>query len=441
MDKTNNKKQQLLLEYLVSSADTFALCKTIIKPDYFDPEYRKSAAFIHEYYEKFSTTPDVEQIEAETGVALKKHTITRDKISYCSEEIEQFCKRKAAEQVAWRAPAMIAEGKYAELDQAMRDATSVSLNKDMGIDYFEGKAERMEKRLQEPGRTSTGWPQMDELMAGGLARKEILLFSANSGGGKSITLANLAVNFMKQNLNVLYISLELSEDMIEQRFDTMFTGISSVIWKNKWQKIVEEAQKLAPTMGKLKIKRMPSGTCANDIRAYLKEFELKYGYVPDLLIVDYLDIMNPNERVSADLIFEKDKRATEQLRDILFDYNMYCATASQQNRGAIDATELNQSHIAGGISKVNTVDWYASIIMNAAMRAAGEIGFQFLKTRSSDGVGKSVYLGWNAAQLLIYNNNQGREDNIDDDGVITKKKPSTNTAKPTSFLDLMDADD
>jgi replicative DNA helicase len=307
--------------------------------------------------------------------------------------------------------------------------------------------QRLEKMAEKPQRTSTKWTEFDELLGGGLARTEMLLLSANSGGGKSITLANLALNFLtqpkypgcKDKMDVLYISLELSEEMIAQRFDTMYTGISSVIWQQNYKEIATAIETLTPHMGRLTIKRMPVGTNCNIIRAYLKEFELKNGYVPDMLIVDYLDIMGANEHVSADNVFEKDKRAAEQLRDVGFDYNMFVATASQQNRTAVTAPEVNHSHIAGGISKINTVDWYVSIIMNATMKAAGEIGFSFLKTRSSDGVGKQIFLRWDNTCLRIFNHK--KDENTDDDGVITAKIAlhKTTTVK-REFTDLFDTD-
>ena len=273
------------------------------------------------------------------------------------------------------------------------------------------------------------------MIGGGLARTEMLLFSANSGGGKSVALANIALNFAAQGLNVLYISLELSEKMIAQRFDMMLTGIPTVIWRENYKEIASSLNQVAPHMGKLVIKRMETGTSANKIRGYLKEFELKTGYVPDLLVVDYLDIMGANEHVSADNVFEKDKRAAEQLRDILFDYNMFGATASQQNRSAVDAAELNHSHIAGGLSKVNTVDIYCSIILTPTMKASGEIGFTFLKTRSSDGVGKTMFLTWDNNSLRILNPLKDVE--VDEDGVITGRVAKAKTGKKKKSLQDM----
>lgn len=427
-------KQQLLLEYLVSSVDTFTLCKSIVKPEYFDPELRRSVEFIHDYYDKYSSIPTSDQIEAESNVVLKTRQVTRDQIAYCADEIEQFCRNKAMQQAIIQASKFIEKDDHGAIETLVRNALSVTLNRDLGISYFDKPLDRLEKQTLQPLRTPTKWTAFDKLLNGGVARKEILLFSANSGGGKSITLANLAVNMLEQGLNVLYLSLELSEELIAQRFDTMFTGIPSVLAQQKYRDIASSLVQIAPNMGKMQIKHMPSGTTSNQIRAYLKEFELKNRLVPDLLIVDYLDIMGSNEKVSADNVWEKDKRATEQLRDIAFDYNLYVATASQQNRSAIDAQELNQSHIAGGLSKVNTVDVYASVILTPTMKAAGEIGFSFLKTRNSDGVGKTIYLKWDNRRLRILNKTDDT-----DDGVLLDRVPTTFSAgkSKASLLDVM----
>ena len=321
----------------------------------------------------------------------------------------------------------------------IRDAISISLNRDLGLDYFADPYERLERLSLVPLRTPTKWKAFDDLLNGGIARKEILMFSANSGGGKSIALANLAVNMAEQGFKVLYLTLELSEELVAQRIDTMLTGVSSVAWQQNYKTIASSVIQLRDTMGKIHIKHMSPGTNSNKIRAYLKEFELVHGYVPDLLAVDYLDLMGPNEKVSADNISEKDKQSTEQLREILFDYNMYGATASQQNRSAIEAVELNQGHIAGGLTKVNTVDVYASIIMTPTMKAAGEIGMTFLKTRNSDGVGKTVYLRWDGRSLRILN--AISDTNVDEDGVITDRIAQLSAGQVTrkkSLLDIMD---
>lgn len=398
----NDSKQRLLVEYLISSSDTYALTRSIIKPHFFEPDLRASISWINEYFDSYNALPTPAQIKAETGVELNIHAITKPEIKYCTDEIEKFCKRKALEQAIIDAPAMIKSGDSAKLEKTIRDALLLSLSKTVGLDYYAAPLDRLEDMLIQPPRCPTGFGEgFDTLIGGGLARTEMILFTANSGGGKSIALANLAINFSQAGLNALYISLELSESMIAQRFDQMLTGISSFAWRDNYESIATSITKQAQNAGSLVIHRMHVGTSSLEIRSFLKEYELKFGFVPDLLVIDYLDLMGANEKMSADNISEKDKRATEQLRDIGFDYNMYIATASQQNRTAIDAAQITQAHIAGGLTKINTVDVSVSILLTPKMKAAGEVGFTFTKTRSSDGVGQTTMCEWDNKYLRI----------------------------------------
>ncbi len=416
----DSKKQKLLIEFLISSADTFALCQNIIEPSYFDPEFRNSVTFIKQYYDEYSSTPSPIQIEAETAQEFRTYVILPDEIKYCTIEIEAFCKQSAMKKASLALPTLIIEKKYAEAQELIKDAVLVSLNKNLGLRYFDTVDERLDRMLNENPTVNTGWTGIDNALFGGISRKELLLVSANSGGGKSITLANLAFNFVNNGLNVLYISLELSEDVVAQRFDTMFTGIGRKDWKDNSDKISKKVSTSAKTAGILDIIQMPTGTTSNQIRAYLKEFYLHYNMEPDLLILDYLDNMSPNEHVSADNVFEKDKRSSEQLRQIGVDHNMFVATASQLNRSAVGATEHNHSQIAGGISKINVSDVYWSIIMTEEMRAMGKIVFILQKTRNSDGVGTHVHLKWDSKYLRIVD-----EDASDNNQPLTFNKKQT----------------
>jgi KaiC/GvpD/RAD55 family RecA-like ATPase len=419
-----DKKQKLLLEYLISSPDTFALCTSIVVPDYFTPELRNTVKFVQQYYDSYNSLPSPQQIQAETDIELGKHEITRDQIEYCANEIEAFCKQSAIEKAILKSPELIEQGKYGEVEQLIKDAVTISLNRDIGLEYFENVRERLERMEKESERLPTGWSQVDEILFGGHARKELLVFSANSGVGKSVALANYGLNQAELGLNVLYISLELSEDLLAQRYDTMISSVSTAIWKLQKEKIVQAVEKKAQESGKITVKRMNSGTTPRDIRAYLKEFELKQGYVPDVLIVDYLDIMGSNERISADNVFEKDKRAAEQLRDIGNDYNMAVATASQQNRSAVDELKINQSHVAGGISKINTSDTWISIVATETMKAQEICKFQFIKTRTSNGVGKQITLKWQSNIRIV----------DDEDSVIETFVQKDNASNPVSFM-------
>lgn len=421
------KKQLLLIEYLISSIDTFQKCTTIIKPEYFAPEARDSVRFIQQYYNNHNATPTPDIIEAETGQKLQLREVKRDQVDWCSNQIEKFCRGEAVKQAIMNAAAVYEEaertgdeGKIPGLEKLLRDAITVSLNRDLGTSFFDDVNETLKKLLTAELYEPTGWKEFDDILGGGLARKQMLLLSANSGGGKSIVMANLALNYVERGLNALYISLELSEEMIYQRYIAMVTGVGTRDWQHQVDDVAHKINCAGDKSGSLYIKRMSQGSTSNQIRAYLKEFELKNGFVPDVIAVDYIDLMGSNEKVSADNVHEKDKRASEELREIMNDYNAVGITASQQNRGAVTATELNHSHIAGGISKINTTDVYVSIIMTDQMRAKGEMALQFLKTRSSDGVGQTIYLDYNKISLRI----------TDPNGLTLPPKGSTKRQEP-----------
>lgn len=397
----DNKKQKLLIEYLMSSSDTFAICQGIVEPEYFDPELRSAVKFLKSYYEDYNTTPDATQLEAESGQVFTSRDITRDQIEYTTTEIETFCRRRAIEHAVLASPKLIEEGDYGAVEKKIREAIMISLHKNLGLRYFDDPEARLQLMLDEGPVESTGWTEVDELLFGGLSRKELLLVSANSGGGKSITLANLGLNFALRGLNVLYISLELAEEIVAQRYDTMLTGVSRKDWKGHISEIATRVRTVGEGAGEIDVIQMSSGTKANQIESYLKEYYLHYNMMPDMLILDYLDKMIPNEKIDLGDVWTKDKLVSEQLRDLGVKYNMFIATASQLNREAVKASHHDHSHIAGGISKINESDVYWSIVMTESMKAAGQIAFTFQKTRNSDGVGKTAYLKWDGRHLRI----------------------------------------
>lgn len=441
-------KQKILLDYLVSSPDVFMLCNSILRPQYFDPEYRRTVQFIQGYFEEYKSLPEIDLIEAETDVKLKRRNITPDVIDYCTDEVEKFCRHKALSEVVLTTSKMVlkaeesdAEPDYGAIESMVREAVTISLNRDLGTDYFIDPLTRLQRQLTSNQKIPFGWDEFDDLLYGGISRGEMILFSANSGGGKSITLSNVALNYVERGYHVLYISLELSEDLISCRFDTMISGIGSAIWRDHVDAIAQSVTNFSNDKGgSLRVKYMPAQTNCNAIRAYLKEYILVHGRAPDLLVLDYLDLLGSNENVSADNVFEKDKRATEQYRNLLSEFNMVGATASQQNRSALDATELNHSIIAGGISKINTTDVYVSILLTDAMKAAGEIGFMFLKTRNSDGVGKTTYCKWDNSRLRISNREKTEDDAAIRTAVAATKAPNQTfpTRGTSSLLDVID---
>jgi replicative DNA helicase len=215
-------------------------------------------------------------------------------------------------------------------------------------------------------------------------------------------LANLGVNWALAGLNVVYLTLELSEALVSMRIDSMLTGITTKdIFKNI-DDVEMKVKMIGRKSGMLQVKYMPSGKTANDIRAYLKEYEIKCGKKVDALLVDYLDLLMPTgKKISAENLFIKDKYVSEELRNLAMEKQCVFVTAAQLNRGAVEEVEFDHSHISGGLSKIQTADNVFGIFTSRAMRERGRYQIQLMKTRSSSGVGQKLDLDFNIETLRI----------------------------------------
>ena len=164
------------------------------------------------------------------------------------------------------------------------------------------------------------------------------------------------------------------------------------------------------------LKKFPEGgTTTNHIRAYLKEYEIQMGKAPDALVVDYIDLLYPNDsRINVSDAFTKDKYVSEELRGLSGDYDIRCASASQLNRSSFGdevGGNFDMSHIAGGMSKLNTADDVCYIYATPQMKEAGEFELILIKTRTSSGTGSKVYLKYNPATMRIIDYEEGEREN------------------------------
>lgn len=146
-------------------------------------------------------------------------------------------------------------------------------------------------------------------------------------------------------------------------------------------------------------------TNANDLNAYLKQLESKKNFKPDFIIVDYIDIMAPVQKISAENMFLKDKAVAEEIRALGFDYNCIMISASQLEKGAtekiLEGKTMHQGNIQGGSSKTNTSDLIIATVKTDSMHEAGEYRFEFVKARNSDATGKSILMAWDKNSLCV----------------------------------------
>ena len=299
--------QHLYLEMMLNDAETFVRCQSIFHHELFDRKLQNTAKFINDYVSEHSVLPTYEIVNAATKSDLKSPgDLKEEHYDWLLQDFETFIRHKGLEQAILKSADLLEKGEYGPVEELVKQAVQVGLTKDMGTDYFEDPRSRLMRIKDKNGQMTTGWQTVDKRLFGGMNRGELNIFAGGSGAGKSLFLANLGVNWALQGMNVVYLTLELSEELVSMRIDSMITEIPTRdIFKN-----IDDVEMKVKVIGKksgtYQVKYMPSGKTANDIRSYLKEYEIKLGRKVDVLLVDYLDLLMPQSRkISAKLICQR----------------------------------------------------------------------------------------------------------------------------------------
>jgi KaiC/GvpD/RAD55 family RecA-like ATPase len=395
--------QKLFLEMMLQDAQSYVRVQNIYNPENFDRSLKDVAKFIKTHTDDHKAMPTAEQVKAVTGVECKHvPDLTEDHYSWFLAEFEGFTKRNELERAILKAADMLEKGEYDPVEKLIKDAVQISLTKDLGTDYFLDPKARISKYFSSGGQVSTGWPQLDRLLYGGFSRGELNIFAGGSGSGKSLVMMNIALSWLQAGLSGVYVSLELSEELCALRTDAMLTDMSTKDIRKDMDQTELKVKLVSKKAGQYQIKGFPAQSNVNDIRAYLKEYQIQTGRKVDFVMVDYLDLVMPvSAKVSPNDLFVKDKYVSEELRNLAKELGVLFVTASQLNRGAVEEIEFDHSHIAGGLSKINTADNVFGIFTSRAMRERGRYQIQCMKSRSSTGVGQKIDLDYNIETMRI----------------------------------------
>jgi KaiC/GvpD/RAD55 family RecA-like ATPase len=395
--------QRLFLEFMLTDAQSFVRVQNIYNPENFDRTLREAAKFIQDHAAKHTVLPTVEQVRAVGGVDLKLvPELDARHLEWFMDEFEGFTKKQELERAILKAADLIEKGEFDPVEKLVKDAVQISLTKDLGTDYWADPVDRLNRYFSSGGQVSTGWPQLDKIMYGGFSRGELNIFAGGSGSGKSLVMMNIALNWLQQGLHGVYITLELSEELTSLRTDAMLNDMST---KDIRKNIDDTALKIrvaSKRAGNYRIKYMPAQSTVNDVRSFIKEYQVQTGNRVDFVMIDYLDLLMPvSAKVSPNDLFVKDKYVSEELRNLSKELGMLMITASQLNRSAVEEVEFDHSHISGGISKINTADNVFGIFTSRAMRERGKYQIQCMKSRSSTGVGQKIDLDYNMETMRI----------------------------------------
>jgi len=395
--------QKLFVEMMLSDPQSYVRVQNIFNPNNFDRSLQGAAKFIKEHCDKHTIMPLVEQINAATNNTFQPIPgMTDDHTGWFLEEFEGFTKQKELERAILKAADMLEKGDFDPVEKIIKDAVQISLTKDLGTDYFHDPIARLNKIKNNNGQTSSGWTTLDKKLFGGFNRGELNIFAGGSGSGKSLFMQNIACNWILAGLNGVYITLELSEELTAMRIDGMLTNTPSRDIFKSIEDIEVKVKMLGKKSGRLQIKYMPAQSNINDVRAYIKELQIRSGRRVDFVMIDYLDLLMPvSARVSPSDLFVKDKYVSEEIRNFAKELDILLVTASQLNRASVEEVEFDHSHISGGISKINTADNLFGIFTSRSMREHGKYQLQLMKTRSSSGVGQKIELEFDIDSLRI----------------------------------------
>lgn len=387
-------------EYFVN--DSHQVIFNIIK-NYFD-NYNlniNNDILKNEIHEKYNDSKNLAKYLTELDCILERFDDAIKEKNYIYNAVVTFAKNQAMKEAILESVECLEKHDYSSIEQKIKEALLVSPDFDLGIDYFNDIDERYSVYLKslEGDRFPTGISAIDYVLKGGLGKKEIGMVFAPSGVGKSIFLCKVALENMLRGKNVLYISLEMSRELIAIRIDSMLShleinSIHSNIkeLKNKIDLVKKNVK------GRLRIQEFPAGYAAiSDLRAYTNQLQNYTNFDPDVIILDYIDELST--RKNSDL-YESQKIATTEFRGWCKIDNICGFTATQSNRMAKQAKIITDEHIGDSYGKFRVVDGMWSLNQTDEEKVKGVMRGFVVKHRNAQSR-YIFYLSMNSQNLRI----------------------------------------
>ena len=333
--------QKLFLEMMLHDASSYVRVQNIYNEENFDRSLRSVAKFLKEHTNEYKTLPTLDQVKAVTGQELRPVPELNDgHHDWFLHEFESFTKQKELERAILKAADLLEKGEFDPVEKLIKDAVQISLTKDLGMDFWEDPEGMITRYFDSGGQVSTGWPQLDKLLYGGFSRGELNIFAGGSGSGKSLVMMNIALNWVQAGLHGVYITLELSQELTGLRTAAMLTNMSTKDIRKDKETAALKVRMVGKKSGSYQVKSLPAQSNINDIRAFLKEYQIQTDRRVDFVMIDYLDLLMPvSAKVSPNDLFVKDKYVSEELRNLAKELGVLMVTASQLNR------EIGRAHV------------------------------------------------------------------------------------------------
>jgi replicative DNA helicase len=288
----------------------------------------------------------------------------------------------------------------------LRSLTTMDFDLDLGFDYLEEIDEHCEILKNPEARLSTGWDELDKFMNGGWYRdgRCLGLFMGETHIGKSLMLSNLATNALKMDKFAVIITLEMSETVYGTRIDAHLTKTDINSLQHNTELVVSTANRIKDdySNSKLIIKEFPpdSITC-NNIKAYLDKITAFHQRAPDIVIVDYINLMLPADSTGSDNTYNKYRIVTTELRRLSYIINRPVVTVTQCNRGGFSSSEVSLDNTADSIAIPMIADFVGVLFQNEGDREAEILNLKLCKNRLGGRIGKVIQFHIDYSNLAI----------------------------------------
>jgi hypothetical protein len=323
---------------------------------------------------------------------------------FIKDKAVDFCRKQVLKQAMMKSvESLLKSSSFEEIEKVIKDALVLGTDNNFGHDFRKDLLKRFELRSRDP--ISTGWPRMDEIVKGGLGKSELGVVVAPTGAGKSMVLVHLATQALLKGKTVVYYTLELKDTVVGQRFDCCITDVPLNEHMQRQKEIITKVKDLE---GTLIIKEYPTKSASvSTLKNHIEKLR-KRGIEPDMILVDYADLLRP-PRATGEKRHELEE-TYEGLRGLAQSYEIPCWTASQTNRGGLNAEVITMESISEAFNKCFVADFIFSLSRTVQDKQANKGRIFIAKNRNGpDGLVFDAFVDWSNVTIKILDRDESAE--------------------------------
>jgi len=435
----------VILKNLLFNEDYTRKTLPFIREEYFlDNIHKKFFKEIKNYIHEFKNLPTYESllinfteskklndVEVKNCVELLKDINDNKKetseLEWLLKQTEKFCQDKAIYNAIMHSVKILedtdAENKNkGEIPKLLSDALGVSFDSHVGHDYIGDYDSRYDFYHKQETRIQFDLDLFNKITKGGLPIKTLNIALAGTGVGKSLFMCHVAAGCLSQGKNVLYITLEMSEEKIAERIDANLLNVDlSELYKLTKEEYERKFEHLKNKVnGKLIIKEYPTASAsALHFRALLNELTLKKSFKPDIIFIDYLNIcsssrIKPGANVNS---YSYVKAIAEELRGLAVEYAVPVVSATQTTRSGYTNSDPGLEDTSESFGLPATADFMFALISNEELEQLNQIMVKQLKNRYNDpGFYKRFVVGIDRSKMRLYDAEESAQVDIADSG-------------------------